>query len=219
MKPNRLRAMSVARYTPAQVVRAVGHRFYSAAPSSLVMIRDLEAPLQPPQAKIPIAVRPATSDDAALILERISELAGYDRSNRELFLRLGIGTCYVAVTERDEVCYMQWLIGPEHNEVLAEHTRLPMLQDSEALLENAFTPAAFRGQSIMSAAMAQIAAQASELGARWVLTVVSELNLASIKGCIRAGFQPHMLKQDRWRMLRHQVSYTALPQGYEPPAI
>jgi hypothetical protein len=195
----------------------VGHRLYSAAPSSLVMIRDLEAPLEPPRAKIPIAVRPATSDDAPAILERISELAGYDRSNRELFLVVGIGTCYVAVTERDEVCYMQWLIAPEHNALLAEHTRLPTLQDSEALLENAFTPAAFRGQGIMSAAMAQIAARASELGARWVLTVVSEPNLASIKGCIRAGFQPHMLKLDRWRMLRRQVRYIVLPPGYEPP--
>jgi RimJ/RimL family protein N-acetyltransferase len=183
------------------------------------MIRDLEAPLEPPRAKIPIAVRPATAEDAPAILERISELTGYDRINRELFLGVGIGTCYVAVTQWDEVCYMQWLIAPEHNALLAEHTHLPTLKNSEALLENAFTPTAFRGQGIMSAAMAQIAARASELGARWVLTVVSEPNLASIKGCIRAGFQPHMLKQDRWRMLRHQVSYTALPQGYEPPAI
>jgi RimJ/RimL family protein N-acetyltransferase len=209
--------MTIPRYTPARVVRALGRRVYSAVPSSLVMIRDLEAPLEPPRAKLPVAVRPATPDDAPAILERISELAGYDRSNRELFLQAGIGTCYVAVTERDEVCYMQWLIGPDHNALLAEHTRLPALQDSEALLENAFTPAAFRGQGIMSAAMAQIAARASALGARWVLTVVAEPNLASIKGCIRAGFQPHMLKLDRWRMLRHQVRYTALPPGYEPP--
>jgi hypothetical protein len=181
------------------------------------MIRDLEAPLQAPRAKIPIAVRPATRDDAAAILERISELAGYDRSNRELFLRMGIGTCYVAVTERDELCYMQWLIGREHNLLLAEHTHLPTLEHSEALLENAFTPAGFRGQGIMSAAMAQIAAEASKLGARWVLTVVSELNLASIKGCVRAGFQPHMLKMDRWRLLRHQIRYTGVPERYEPP--
>jgi RimJ/RimL family protein N-acetyltransferase len=69
-----------------------------------------------------------------------------------------------------------------------------MLRDSEALLENAFTPAAFRGQGIMSAAMAQIATQASQMGARWVLTVVSELNLGSIRGCIRAGFRPHLLR-------------------------
>jgi GNAT superfamily N-acetyltransferase len=158
------------------------------------MIRDLEAPLQAPQAKIPIAVRPATLDDTSPILERIAELDGADRGSRELFLRAEIGTCYVAVTEPGEVCYLQWLVGPGHNALLAEHTRLPMLQDSEALLENAFTPAAFRGQGIMSAAMAQIATQASQMGARWVLTVVSELNLGSIRGCIRAGFRPHLLR-------------------------
>jgi hypothetical protein len=158
------------------------------------MIRDLEAPLQAPRARIPIAVRPATRDDASPIRERIAELGGSDRGDRELFLRLEIGTCYVAVTEPGELCYMQWLVGPEHNALLAEHTSLPMLEEAEALLENAFTPAAFRGQGIMSAAMAQIAAQASQMGARWVLTVVRELNLGAMTGCVRAGFRPHLLR-------------------------
>jgi hypothetical protein len=182
------------------------------------MRRDLEAPLQAPRARIPIAVRPATRDDVAGIRALVSELDGYDRSNRELFLRVGLGSCYVAVTERAEVCYMQWLIGPEHNPLLEAHTHLPTLKHGEALLENAFTPTAFRGQGIMSAGMAEIAAQAAQLGARWVLTVVSELNLASIKGCTRAGFAPYMLKTDRWRLLRREIRYGSLPAGYEPSA-
>jgi hypothetical protein len=184
----------------------------------MVMRRDLDRPLQVPRAKIPITVRPATDADATAILGLVSELAGYERGNRELFLRLGIGTCHLAVTERDEPCYMQWLIGPEQNPLLEAHTHLPMLKDGEALLENAFTPAAFRGQDIMSEAMAQIAARASELGARWVLTMVSAANLASIEGCIRAGFEPHMLRTDRWRLLRHEIRYSSVPPGYEPTA-
>jgi RimJ/RimL family protein N-acetyltransferase len=182
----------------------------------LVLRRDLEMPLEQPRARIPIAVRPAQATDAPTILKLVSELPGYDRSNRELYVDLGIGTCYVAVTGQGEICFMQWLIGPEHGRLLETHTSLPVPEHREALLENAFTPAAFRGQGIMSAAMAEIAARASTLGARWVLTVVSELNAASIKGCRKAGFEPYMLKLDRWRLLRHQVRYIPLPAGYSP---
>jgi GNAT superfamily N-acetyltransferase len=206
--------MSTSRYAPGRVVRAVGGRLYSAAPPSVVLRRDLELPLQPPRAKIPITVRSAEAADAPTILRLVSELQGYDRSNRELFLDLRIGTCYLAVTEQGEICYAQWLIAQEHSRLLERHTNLPTPKHREALLENAFTPAAFRGQGIMSAAMAEIAARASALGARWVLTVVSERNVASIKGCTRAGFEPYMLKLDRWRLLRHEVRYVPLPPGY-----
>jgi RimJ/RimL family protein N-acetyltransferase len=56
-----------------------------------------------------------------------------------------------------------------------------------------YTPPAYRGLGIMSAAIALIAERASEFGARHVLTFVGEQNIASLKGCQRAGFHPHML--------------------------
>ena len=215
--------MSTSRYAPARVIRALGRRVYSTTTPSVVLRRDLDRPLQPPQAKIPITVRPAEPADGPAISKLVSELSGYDRSNRERFLHAGIGTCYVAVTAHGQICYAQWLIGPEDNGLLGQLTKLPQPQPGEALLENAFTPEAFRGQGIMSAAMAEIAARGSTLGARWVLTVVSEDNLPSIKGCLRAGFEPYMRKIDRWRLFRRAIRYTVLPAGYRlelgPPDI
>jgi RimJ/RimL family protein N-acetyltransferase len=214
--------MPTSRYAPRRIVRALGHRVYSAKGPAVVLRRDLELPLEAPRPKIPITVRAAQDGDVAGALAAMSELSGYDRANRELFLEAGIGTCYLAVSEDGEICYMQWLIGPEHNDLLAAHTHLPILKRGEALLENAFTPTAFRGRGIMASAMAQIAERGADLGARWVLTVVSEDNVASLKGCARAGFEPYMLKLDRWLLLRHQVRYTTLPPGYAatpaPPA-
>jgi RimJ/RimL family protein N-acetyltransferase len=64
---------------------------------------------------------------------------------------------------------------------------------SEALLENAYTPPAYGGLGIMSAAMARIAEQASAFGATDVLTFVDQQNIASLKGCERAGFYPDLL--------------------------
>jgi RimJ/RimL family protein N-acetyltransferase len=46
---------------------------------------------------------------------------------------------------------------------------------------------------IMSAAMALIAERATEVGARHVLTFVDQHNIASLKGCQRAGFHPQRL--------------------------
>ena len=206
--------MSSSRYTLARAARAVRRRFYSTGTPSVVLRRDLARPLQSPRAKIPITVRPAEAADGPAISRLVSELSGYDRSERERFLRIRIGTCYVAVTEQGEICYMQWLIGPADNGLLERYTSLPQPKPGEALLENAFTPAAFRGHGIMSAAMAEIAALGSTLGARWVLTVVSERNVPSIKGCLRAGFEPYMLKRDRWRLFRREVRYTLLPVDF-----
>jgi hypothetical protein len=202
---------------PHSVVRRVARRLYSPARRSVVLRRDLERPLATPRAKVPISVRAAADRDVLQIRALLSELSGYDRSTRELFLELQIGTCYVAVNGDAEICYMQWLVRPEHNQLLDAYTNLPILNDREALLENAFTPRAFRGLGIMSSAMAQIAERGAQFGARWVITVVSEDNVPSIKGCRKAGFEPCMLKLDGWRLLRHQIRYTDLPDGYEAP--
>jgi GNAT superfamily N-acetyltransferase len=208
-----------SRYMPHRVVRAVGRRVYSPASRSVVLRRDLERPLVTPRSKIPIAVRAADDGDGPRISALLSELSGGEGSARKRFLDRGIGTCYVAVNAQGDICYMQWLVGPEHNDLLASSTNLPILGDREALLENAFTPAAFRGQGIMSSAMAQIAERADAIGARWVLTVVREDNLPSIKGCVKAGFEPYMLKLDGWRALQHQIRYIDPPPDYAIPGV
>jgi RimJ/RimL family protein N-acetyltransferase len=83
---------------------------------------------------------------------------------------------------------VQWLLGVRDNDFIARLGGFPALEADQALLENAYTPPAFRGLGIMPAAMAAIAEHASELGARYVLTFVDQHNIASLKGCQRAGF-------------------------------
>src|SRR5215207_3533194 len=124
-----------ARYAPHRVVRGVARRLYSPASRSVVLRRDLERPLVAPRAKIPINVRAADDGDGPRISALLSELSGDDSSARKRFLDRRIGTCYVAVDERGDICYTQWLVGPEHNDLLASCTNLPILDDREALLE------------------------------------------------------------------------------------
>jgi RimJ/RimL family protein N-acetyltransferase len=84
------------------------------------------------------------------------------------------------------------------------------------LLEGAYTPEAYRGMGIMSAAMARIAERAAEGGARWVITFVDETNVASVKGCLRAGFAAYVKRHERFRLFRRQVAFASIPSEGTP---
>ena len=178
--------------------------------------RDLAVPFEAPRAAIPI--RPLAERDVPHLLEpNVAQLSAeerWDRASRKRLLEAGFGAPHVAVTDGDVPCYVQWLFGHKDNEFLAEyfHGAFPVLAVDEALLEGAFTPAAFRGKRIMSAAMASIAERGTGLGARWVLTFVGTGNTASLKGCARAGFSTYSRRLQEWRAFRCRTSFRPLDQ-------
>ena len=129
-------------------------------------------------------------------------------------------TCFVAINETSgQPCYIQWLTGAAYNAQIQTLGAFPVLQADEALLENAYTPAQYRGLGIMSAAMAMIAERARDLGARYVITFVDQHSVASLKGCQRSGFSAHLIRREReyafglFRTLR----FEALPNGFLMP--
>jgi RimJ/RimL family protein N-acetyltransferase len=158
--------------------------------------RDLSVAIETPQARIPISVRPARRAD----LDRLLSGAGVtepqemvELNARRAFAEKVAGGAYVAIDERNGTpCYVQWLLGPQKNAVIGELGGFPLLAEGEALLEDAYTPPSHRGLGIMSAAMALIAERGVEVGARHVITFVGKENIASLKGCKRAGFQPYL---------------------------
>jgi GNAT superfamily N-acetyltransferase len=182
--------------------------------------RDLTVPFAVPSAKIPIEVRPLEAADLDILLPlqspgRSAEDTAHAMWRRRFLTRIPIG-CHVAVDGRTGLpCYMQWLIGPAHNDLVAKLDGFPPLAPDEALLENAYTPPSHRGLGVMSTAMAMIAERATGLGARYVTTFVTMDNLASLKGCERSGFRPHLIHHGRqygYRLFtRHR--YEVLPEG------
>jgi RimJ/RimL family protein N-acetyltransferase len=159
--------------------------------------RDLQTSFQKPAAKIPISVRPLQRADLPALFDL--DGAGDDpATQREVGWRrdfaAGRSGGYVAVDDRDGTpCYVQWLFGAVDNEFVRKMRSFPHLEHDEALLENAYTPSKYRGMGIMSSAMAEIAERASGFGARYVITFVAKDNIASIKGCQRAGFAPDLV--------------------------
>jgi GNAT superfamily N-acetyltransferase len=129
--------------------------------------------------------------------------------------KANLSTCYVAVGDNDEPYYVQWLVGSSDNAKVRAlfADRFPALKSDEMLLEGAFTLEAWRGKGIMAAAMSQIAAKAVEHDARWVVTFVINDNIPSLKGCKKAGFEPYLTRQDRWRYFRRRSTFSPLPQS------
>ena len=161
------------------------------------LCRDLNMPLEKPNAKIPIEVRLATDGDLRSLLSLEESHDGEDRLEiawRRAFADKGAKRCFVAIDLRNDTpCYMQWLFNADDNPFIQQLGGFPLMRPHEALLENAYTPAKYRGLGIMSAAMARIAERASDIGASHVITFVDEHNIPSLKGCQRAGFNPHLL--------------------------
>jgi RimJ/RimL family protein N-acetyltransferase len=184
------------------------------------LLRDLSHKFPPPGAKIPLAVRPLADRDLAALFGHAgasTELAErLEVAWRRAFIEKGARGGFVAIDERSATpCYVQWLLSPRDNAFIEKLGGFPPLADGEALLENAYTPPAYRGLGVMAAAMAQIAERASDFCARKVLTFVATDNIASLKGCQRAGFHPHLLHR-RTRVgfgLITRDRFETLPEG------
>lgn len=186
--------------------------------------RDLSVPFSAPEALISLTIRPLQAGDVDQLLNDDDPgMPGAERleiASRRQLVAEEIPTCLVAVTADDVPCYMQWLIGPQHNARVQEVSNgfFPVLAADEALLEAAFTPAPFRGKRIMSAAMARIAERGRQIGARWVITFVEHDNVASLKGCERAGFTPYLTQRVSRRLFRRRLTREPVPEPAPMPA-
>jgi GNAT superfamily N-acetyltransferase len=162
------------------------------------LARILSVPISRPTAKIPLAVRRLESRDIELLFSTAATGSDprerWEAAIRQAFIEKGANLGYVAVDERNGTpCYVQWLFGAHDNEFVQKIKGLPVLQPHQALVENVYTLPSHRGLGIMSAAMALIAERAADFGATEVLVFVGTDNIASLKGCQRAGFNPVML--------------------------
>jgi GNAT superfamily N-acetyltransferase len=177
--------------------------------------RDLDLSHRTPASSIAISIRELQESDIPLLFSGTGNQSGrYERleiARRLQHLAAKIPTCYVAVEQATGVpCFIQWLMRSESNDEIQRFFkgRFPLLRDNEALLENAYTPPAFRGLGIMSAAMADIAERGREQGCRYVITFVQRENTASLKGCAKAGFYPYLIRRDSqvlFRLLRRRT--------------
>lgn len=185
--------------------------------SAIGFRRDLHEPFTAPDAKIPLVIRQLTAADAPAILgdddPTLDVLERWERTARLRLWTSGLGRCFAAIAPDGRPCFVQWIFLPADNAGLRAYSgdTFPELAPGEALVEGAFTPAAFRGKGVMPAAMARIALEAGKLGARYVHTFVEVDNMPSLKGCIRAGFPAYQWREQHWRLMRRRHEFGPLP--------
>lgn len=194
--------------------RAARVRLYSRR-DAVGLRRDLSLPFAVPPAKIPLIVRPLRSDDDLSFIAAVLGLdaqAALGRLDQRRLLTADIPTCWIAVDPNGTACYMQWLIAARDNALVRARWGglFPELQPDEALLEAAYTAQSHRGQGIMSHAMARIAERARDFGARHAITFVGRRNVASLKGCERAGFAPYVERRENWSLFHRRVRFLPL---------
>lgn len=168
---------------------------------SIGIRRDLAEPFPAPSARIPIVLRPFSIDDLTGLFP--SEDVGIGaRERTDIAWRLAMvergafaSHCYVAVDDRTGApCHIQWLTEAGYNDTIRRAGALPWLGREEAMLENAYTPSAYRGLGVMSAVTAMLAERARNFGARYVVAFIDEDNVPSLKGARSAGFRPYMVR-------------------------
>lgn len=181
------------------------------------MRRNLEEAFQRPKAKINISVRLIEERDLSRLLStegmtaEEAKMVGWRRK----LLKANFQSCYVAVTNDDTPCYMQWLIGPAENKKILKYFRglFPELKEQEALLEGAYMHPSFRGLGIMPDAMYQISEKAKEIGANETITFVQVDNIASLKGCKNCGYYPYTLLKSKWLMYKRDIFLEPIPDN------
>ena len=173
--------------------------------------RDLHQKFKSPKARIELDIREIKKDDVPLLLENSVDNPINPRiiASQQAHVNANIPTCYVAVTEDDDPCYMQWLFTNDQNDVIEEHFEgvFPRLKEDEALLEGAYGRLSYRGLRVMPEAMSRIAEKAASKGARWVITFVDVTNIPSIKGCKRAGFEPYILRKEKIVLFKRRITF------------
>ena len=197
-------------------LKELQNRIYSNS-VSFGLQRDLKNEFHASSAKITIQIRTLRTEELPELLDTSSDPTISPRivAGQRAMVKANIPICYVAVTVEDKPCYMQWLIGYDDNQKIKDYFKgvFPPLKKQEALLEGAYSHPAYRGLRIMPNAMALIAEKAANINARWVNTFVDVTNIPSLKGCQRSGFEPYLIRKDRWFLFRRSITFHPLSEA------
>lgn len=172
---------------------------------SLGLKKDLSVPFKTPEAKINLSIRLIENGDAEY----------FDMTHFEDgLINENIPNCFVAVDENDVPCFRQWLMGSKQNDKIKSYFggTFPCLEEDEALLEGAFIPPKNRGLGIMPAGICMVISKGIDANVRYVITFVEMHNIASLKGCARAGFLPYTLRTVKWFLFNKTVRFTDVPK-------
>ncbi|HIH97181.1 MAG TPA: hypothetical protein HA348_06875 [Thermoplasmata archaeon] len=178
--------------------------------------RDVTLPFTSQETKCSLILRQLCEEDIPRLLNldqpQLPDNEVLERIRRLRLLKSGIQTCYVAVTHNDIPVAMCWLIDASQNEKLQTffNDGIPPLADDEILLEGGYTIESYRGLGIQRWRVCELLRKAGQCKARWVFAYFRPTITATFQSLIRNGFEPYMIRNDKWRLFKRHLIYKPL---------
>ena len=174
--------------------------------------RDLTKPYEPPKADIALHAVPIEEvADKVFGVQGLSERDETYLERRRRIFEAGFKGGFVAVTADSDPAYLQWLIPPSQNAMVADFFGpLFPLDDDTLVVEGAWIPPAYRKANVFGEGLSLVS-EAAALAAPEATSAVCFPELANkgaVRGSVLGGYEISHLRTDTWRLGRRTVEFT-----------
>jgi len=148
----------------------------------------------PTRSRLNYHLNAADESDFESMIDQLPHLALHARKEivaRLFFRQTGFKHCYFAKTPNGQPAYMQWLIYPDENKIIAKHFqyRFYLLKANQVMLENAFTFPRFRGLGLLPCVSAELLTIARNQGYKNTILYIKKNQITSINEFLNMNFK------------------------------
>ena len=189
----------------------------------MISAREVAVPLEIPEPKIKLSLRPLKPEDIPQLLninrKGMKDDEVLERIRLLLLLSAGLEECYVVETEEGIPCHISWWITASQNPVLEKlfQGRILPLAEDEVLVEGDFTLEPYRRLGISSWRRFQFFQKNLTINASRQIGYIRHDNLPSLSKNKKAGFKLFMIRKDTWRFFRQRFFFKAVPEDTPYP--
>lgn len=148
----------------------------------------------PRESRLNYSIKIAGESDFESLIDQIGQLelnARKEIVSRLFFRQAGFKHCYFVRTTNGQLAYMQWLIYPDENEIIAKNfrSRFYPLKPNQVMLENAFTFPKFRGLGLLPNISAELLTIARNQGYKNAIVYIQKNQIVSINEFLKLNFK------------------------------
>jgi len=159
-----------------------------------ILYLNLSSLRKPKNSRLNYSIKTTDESDFESLIDQLGQLelnAKKEIVSRLFFRQTGFKHCYFVRTTNDQLAYIQWLIYPDENEIIAKHyrSRFYPLKPNQIMLENAFTFPRFRGLGLLPNISAELLTIARNQGYKNAIVYIRKNQIVSINEFLNLNFK------------------------------
>lgn len=175
--------------------------------------RERSRGFTPKPADVELTARPLDEELAPKVFnfDGMGERDATYLERRRRIWEAGFQNGFVAVDPEGEPAYLQWLIPPSQNDMVADFFGpLFPLDDTTLVVEGAWIPPAFRKANVMGEGLYKVTEAAFEASpeATAALCFPELKNKGAVRGSASGGYDIALLRTDTWRLGRRKSTFS-----------